>query len=145
MNEEEFSDIAYRMWEGVPPLFKERIVNVALLIEDKPSDDVRKEEGLLEGDTLLGLYQGIPNTLRGEGYGVGMTMPDTITLYRLPILEEAAEDRRPGEPEEDSIRRVIAETLWHEVGHYFGLSEAEIHEREVEGTNAFQNTKNGSD
>lgn len=145
MQEEEFSDIAYGMWEGVPPSFKERIVNVALLIEDEPSADIRKEEGLLEGDTLLGLYQGIPNTLRGEGYGVGMTMPDTITLYRLPILEEAMEDTRPGETSEESIRRVIAETLWHEVGHYFGLSEAEIHEREVEGTNAFQNTKNGSD
>jgi predicted Zn-dependent protease with MMP-like domain len=145
MQEKAFSEIVYRMWEGVPPSFKERIINVALLVEDEPSEDVRQEEGLLEGDTLLGLYQGIPNTLRGEGYGVGMTLPDTITLYRLPILEEAAEDRRPEESEEDSIRRVIAETLWHEVGHYFGLSEEEIHEREAEGTNAFQDMKNGSD
>jgi len=136
MYRDAFEERAYRMWEGVPPRFKERIVNVALLIEEAPSEEILREEGIEEG-SLLGLYQGIPNTLRGEGYGVGLTMPDTITLYRLPILEEAEEDRREGESMEDAIVRVTAETLWHEVGHYFGLTEEEIHAREEEGTNAF--------
>lgn len=131
-----FAELAYGMWKNVPSPYKERIRNVALLIEDEPSQEDLLENGIEEG-TLLGLYKGIPNTERGEGYGVGMTLPDTITLYRLPILEEAAEDTREGETYEDAIRRVAAETLWHEVGHYFGLSEEEIHEREEEGTNAF--------
>jgi len=137
MDVQEFSDTAYRMWEGVPPSFKERIVNVALLIEDEPDEEVVLEEGLDESHTLLGLYKGIPNTLRGEGYGVGMTLPDTITLYRLPILKAAKEDKEESETSEEAIYRVLRETLWHEVGHYFGLSEEEIHEREEEGTNAF--------
>lgn len=126
MEEEDFSELAYRMWENVPSPFKERIRNVALCIEDETEED------------LLGLYQGIPLTERGEGYGIGMTLPDTITLYRLPILAEAAEDIKDGESEADAIHRVVAETLWHEVGHYFGLSEEEIHRREEEGTNVFK-------
>ena len=137
MESDAFADLVYRMWEGVPEPFKSRIKNVALLVADEPTEAVLREEGITEG-TLLGLYQGIPNTLRGEGYGVGPTLPDTITLFRLPILDEAQEDRRDTETGEEAIRRVIAETLWHEVGHYFGLSEEEIHEREQEGTNAFQ-------
>lgn len=139
MDHDAFSDIAYGMWENVPSPFKERIINVALLIEDAPTEEELRAEGIEDG-TLLGLYRGIPNTERGEGYGVGMTLPDTITLYRLPILEEAAADAREGESREDAVRRVTAETLWHEVGHYFGLSEEEIHEREEEGTNAFNVT-----
>jgi len=136
MDTDAFSELAYSMWDNVPSPYRERIVNVALLVEDTPDQAVLEEEGIEEG-MLLGLYRGIPNTLRGEGYGVGITLPDTITLYRLPILDEAAEDMREGESADDAIRRVIAETLWHEVGHYFGLSEEEIHEREAEGTNAF--------
>lgn len=139
MERQAFEDLVYGMWERVPSPFKERIVNVALLVEDAPTEEELREEGIEEG-TLLGLYRGIPNTERGEGYGVGMTLPDTITLYRLPILEEAAADTREGESAEEAIRRVAAETLWHEVGHYFGLSEEEIHEREDEGTNAFKDT-----
>ena len=139
MDETTFGEHATRMWEGVPEHFKKRIKNVALLIEDVPSDAIREAEGLLEGDTLLGLYQGVPNTLRGEGYGIGMTLPDTITLYRLPIVEEAEENRRESETIEEAVLRVARETLWHEVGHYFGLSEEEIHAREEEGTNVFTN------
>lgn len=139
MNEEDFSTLAFSLWERVPERFKSQIANVALLIEDVPSEALKREEGLTEQDTLLGLYQGIPRTLRGEGYGVGATVPDTITLFRLPILHAAEEDHAGDSSQtyDEHIRRVLAETLWHEVGHYFGLSEEEIHEREVEGTNAF--------
>ena len=129
MEEDAFSERAYSMWENVPSPYKERIQNVALLIED---------ESPKEMEELLGLYQGIPQTERGEGYGIGMTLPDTITLYRLPILREAKEDAQTEESESDAINRVMAQTLWHEVGHYFGLSEEEIHEREDEGTNVFK-------
>ena len=83
---------------------------------------------------MLGLYHGIPLTERGSEYGVGGTMPDTITLYRLPILEEASEMDRAFR---DAVRIVVRETLWHEVGHYFGLPEHGVNEREEEGTNRF--------
>jgi len=134
MSEQEFEQIASAEWERVPDRFKQKITNLALLIEDDVSDTVREEEGLEEGESLLGLYHGIPLTERGSEYGVGGTLPDTITLYRLPILEEASEMDRAFR---DAVRIVVRETLWHEVGHYFGLPEHGVNEREREGTNTF--------
>ncbi len=110
---------------AIPERYREKIRNVAILLEDEPSEEVRKAEALSDGETLLGLYQGIPLPERGEGYGIGMTMPDTITLYRLPILDEAAET-------DGDVARVVRETVWHEFGHYFGLDELEVRRREDE-------------
>lgn len=135
MNEREFEQIASAEWARIPARYAEKMRNVALLIEDDVSDLVREEEGLGEGESLLGLYHGIPLTERGSEYGVGMTLPDTITLYRLPILEEAAEMDRAFR---DAVRIVVRETIWHEVGHYFGLPEGAVHSREDEGTNRFE-------
>ena len=140
MNSEEFEALVGATWDAMPDKFKERVKNVALLIEDEPSEEIRREEGLGPGETLLGLYHGIPAIERGEGYGVGGTLPDTITLYRLPLLEEAHDlmHERNISTLEEALAEVVRETLWHEVGHYFGLSDPELHVREDEGTNAFE-------
>jgi predicted Zn-dependent protease with MMP-like domain len=106
------------------PEFREKVQNVAILVEDEPSTEVRKQEGLGEHETLLGLYTGIPLTERGEGYGVGVPLPDVIRLYTKPIREEA------GSNDARDIERVVHETLWHEIGHYFGLDEHEVQKRE---------------
>lgn len=135
MNEREFEQIAEDEWKRIPEKFSQRIDNVALLVEDEPSEVVRLEEGLGEEDTLLGLYQGVPLTGRGSEYGVGITLPDTITLYRLPIIEEAEDMDREFRA---AVRIVVRETLWHEVGHYFGFDELSVQEREQEGTNEYQ-------
>lgn len=139
VSEDRFSEMAGEAWDAVPPEWRGKIENVALLIEDEPSEAVRKEEGLTGRETLLGRYHGIPESERGEGYGVGPTLPDTITLYRLPLLEEAAflrEERSFATPE-DAVREAVRETLWHEIGHYFGLHEEEVNIRERGGTNRF--------
>lgn len=134
MNEREFEAIAVSEWSKVPEKFREQVKNVALLIEDEPSDAVRREEGLEDGETLLGLYHGIPLTERGAGYGIGGMLPDTITLYRLPLIEEAeAMDREF----RAAMRIAIRETIWHELAHYFGYGEEPINHREGEGTNHF--------
>ncbi len=138
MNEREFVQIAEEEWKRVPARYRSRIENLALLIEDEPSPEVREEEELLPEETLLGLYRGIPLVHRGSEYGVGMTLPDTITLYRLPIIEEAEEMDRAFR---DAIRIVIRETLWHEVAHYFGFEEDEVNQREKEGTNGYPTTR----
>ncbi len=135
MSEEEFTAIAEEEWTKVPERFRAAIKNVALLVEDEPSDDVRQEEGLEEGETLLGIYHGIPNTERGSEYGVGATLPDTITLYRLPLIEEAENMDREFR---QAMRIAIRETIWHELAHYFGFPEEPINEREGEGTNRFE-------
>lgn len=123
MERKEFEKLVQEGFLLIPEKFRGRIKNVALLVEDEPSEEVRAQEGLTEDETLFGLYQGIPATLRGDSYGVGPTLPDTITLFRLPI-EEAAN----GVPEE--VRKVVAETIWHEYAHYFGMDEDEVRFRE---------------
>jgi predicted Zn-dependent protease with MMP-like domain len=141
MSPEEFEKLVGKTWDAMPPRFKARVENVALLVEDEPSEELRKEERLGPGQTLLGLYHGIPAIERGATYGVGATLPDTITLFRLPLLDEARHllHERPDtlHTMEAALEEAVRETLWHEVGHYFGLSEHELDEREGEGTNAF--------
>ena len=140
MDDGAFAELVGKTWDAMPERFKAKVKNVALLIEDKPSEEVRHLEKLGPGETLLGLYHGIPAIERGEAYGVGGTLPDTITLYRLPLLEEAHDllhERPQLRSMEEALAEAVRETLWHEVGHYFGLSEHEIHEREDEGSNAF--------
>ncbi len=123
MNEKEFDSLIPEAFERLPEWVKKKIKNVAILVEDEPSAEVRKMEELDDNETLLGYYQGIPLSARGEYYGVGMTMPDTITLYRLPIMEASEEDQKP-------IKDVIAETIWHEFAHHFGMDEDEVRHRE---------------
>src|SRR3989344_2402080 len=123
MNREEFEKLVQEGFFLIPEKFREKIKNVALLVEDEPSEEIRRREGLSGDETPLGLYQGIPNTARGDTYGVGPTLPDTITLYQLPIEEAAREDAL-------DVRTVIAETIWHEYAHYFGMEEDEVRFRE---------------
>lgn len=123
MRREEFEELVAEGHERLPAWVREKIENVALLVEDEPSEEDRKAEGLADDETLLGLYKGIPLSARGEYYGVGPTMPDTITLYQKPIEEAAAEDGR-------DVRDVVAETIWHEFAHHFGIDEQEVRERE---------------
>ena len=113
---------------AVPEDFRDKIKNVAFLIEDEPSLALRMEEGLSPNETLLGHYRGIPHTARGDFYGMGATMPDTITLFALPILELAREMGGS----EAAVRQVIRDTIWHEVAHHFGMDESAVRRREAE-------------
>ncbi len=141
MTEGKFAELVGETWDSMPEQFRSKVKNVALLIEDEPSEEIRRLEKLGPHDTLLGLYHGIPAIERGEAYGLGGTLPDTITLYRLPLLEEAhhlLHERPTPHTIEEALAEAVRETLWHEVGHYFGLSDPEIHKREDAGTNTFE-------
>jgi len=135
MQKQEFEQLVAEGYELLPAWVREKIKNVALLVEDEPPEEVRKIEGLGEDETLLGYYQGIPLSERGELYGIGMTMPDTITLYQYPI-EEAALEMLPDDKLEDerafaeAVKKEVADTIWHEFFHHFGANEHEVRERE---------------
>ena len=104
----------------IPPRFRREMKNLALVVEAEPSAALLHEMEIEPPDSLYGLYQGTPLTERTWDFG--NALPDRITIFQRPI-EEDCED-------EDEIRAVIGETLIHEVGHYFGLSEEEIEEIE---------------
>jgi predicted Zn-dependent protease with MMP-like domain len=94
--------------------------NMGIFIEDEPTIEQLREVEVEPPDTIYGLYEGIP--LPEREWAHGNVLPDRVTLFRLPILEDSAD--------EDDVVVGIGETLIHEVGHYFGLSEDEIMEIE---------------
>jgi predicted Zn-dependent protease with MMP-like domain len=100
----------------IPSRFRREMQNLALVVEQEPDGRLLEEMGIEPPDSLYGLYQGTP--LPERHWAQGNSLPDRITIYQRPI-EEDAEDA-------EDARDMIAETLIHEVGHYFGLSEEEI-------------------
>ena len=104
----------------IPKRFRREMKNIAVVVEEEPSPALLAEMEIEPPDSLYGLYQGTPLTERGWGFG--NSLPDKVTLFQLPIEEDCEDD--------DEIRAVIGETLIHEIGHYFGLSEEEIEEIE---------------
>ena len=90
--------------------------NIAIVVEDEPSADLLAEMEIEPPDTLLGLYQGTPLTQRGWAHG--NVLPDRILIFQGPHERDA--------DDEDDLVDAIGETLIHEIGHYFGLSEEEI-------------------
>lgn len=116
MTREQFEDIAEEAFHSLPLKFKEAIDNVEIVVEEVPSgEDERHQQ---KGGFLLGLYKGIPLPKRGTWYGMTPTLPDRIILYQKNIERICR-----GEKE---IRHQIFVTLYHEIGHYFGMTESEI-------------------
>jgi predicted Zn-dependent protease with MMP-like domain len=107
-----FERLVAEALEALPADFRDKLSNVAVVVAERPSS----AEGEAVGRDLLGLYRGIPYGQRGVGYH--LVPPDRITIYREPIL---AACRTPAE-----VREEVRKTVLHEIGHYFGLSEADL-------------------
>ena len=123
MTQKEFEKCVRDGFMELPEWVRKKVNNVALLVEDEPSAALLRQEGLKPDETLLGYYHGIPLARRGSGYGIGATLPDTITLYRIPIEDAGGGDSA-------RIRRIVAGTVWHEIGHYLGFDEHAIRKAE---------------
>ena len=120
MTREQFQRLVVEAVALIPKRFRREMKNLALVVEDEPAPELLAEMDIEAPDSLFGLYQGTP--LPERTWAFGNNLPDRITLFQRPI-EEDCED-------EDEVRAVIGETLIHEVGHYFGMSEEEIEEIE---------------
>jgi predicted Zn-dependent protease with MMP-like domain len=120
MTKERFTALVEDVLRDIPQRFRDAMKNVAVVVEDEPPPELLEELDMDPDDTLFGLYQGTPLTERAFSYG--NTLPDRISIYQLPI-EDACED-------DDDVRLCVAETVIHEFGHYFGLSEEEIQDIE---------------
>jgi predicted Zn-dependent protease with MMP-like domain len=116
MTRAQFKALVDEALETIPEKFRDAMHNIAIVIEDEPTLEQLDEVGLEPPDTLFGLYEGIPLTERQWAHG--NTLPDRITLFQGPIEDDAVD--------EDDVVVAIGETLIHEIGHYFGLSEEEI-------------------
>jgi predicted Zn-dependent protease with MMP-like domain len=116
-----FRQLVEEALASIPARFRDAMQNIAIVIEREPTAAQLYDAGLDDAeDTLLGLYEGTP--LPERTWGHGNVLPDKITLFQDSI-EAESED-------EDDLVVAIGETLIHEIGHYFGLSEEEIEEIE---------------
>ncbi len=117
MTHDEFRELVEEALDSIPERFARQVRNVGFVVEDEPSDELLDEMDVEPGGTLLGLYQGTPLTERGWDHG--NQLPDKITLFQSPIEDD-------GDGSDDDVIEAIAETLIHEVGHYFGMTEEQI-------------------
>ena len=106
--------------EDLPAQYAESLTNVTFRVERAilPRDRRRLDLG---NATLYGLYEGVPLTQRGTGYD--RVLPDRITLYWGPLLRDY--------PDEDELVREVRNTLYHEIAHYFGMDEEDLHDTRV--------------
>ena len=120
MTRDRFTQLVEGALKEIPRRFRKEMRNVAVVVEDEPPADILEEMEVEPGDTLFGLYQGTP--LPERSWSFGNNLPDRISIYQKPI-EDACET-------DEDVRDCIAETVIHEFGHYFGMSEEEIEEIE---------------
>ena len=113
MNRRRFEALVEKAMRRLPRQFKDKIANIAVVVEDWADEETLADVGVEPPETLYGLYRGIDLTRRDSGYG--NVLPDTIHIYQGPIEEDC------DDPEEmaDLVRDVVV----HEVGHYFGLDD----------------------
>jgi len=107
----EFEKLVEKGIRAIPEKFLLKLENVAIVVED--------ESGPTQN--LLGLYEGVPQTLRGVNYG--SVLPDKITIFQGTIEEEAVEEK--------DIEEIVKNTVWHEIAHHFGMDEAEVRRLEI--------------
>ncbi|MCP5119915.1 MAG: metallopeptidase family protein, partial [bacterium] len=105
----EFDQIVEKAVRKIPPRFRSRLDNVAFVVEQEGPDP-----------NLLGLYQGHPLTHRSVSQG--FMLPDRITIFQRPH-ERLATSRR-------HLEKLVEDTVWHEVAHYFGMDEPQVRQAE---------------
>ena len=103
----------------MPKEFLDRLENVDIVVEEYPTPT--QLEKLEHGNTLLGLYEGVPQTERTSGYG--MVLPDKITIFQKPLETKCRNA--------DGIYVEIKRVLKHEIAHHFGISDERL--KEIEG------------
>ncbi|HVN05863.1 MAG TPA: metallopeptidase family protein [Bryobacteraceae bacterium] len=116
MTQDEFDELVQLAYRRIPGEFRKRLRNVAMVVEAEPSPEQLAAGDVGPGGTLLGLYQGRPLTQRSvfESFA----MPDRITIFQGPherLARNAAH-----------LRKMVEDTVWHEVAHYFGMDEQQV-------------------
>ncbi len=124
MTRRQFEALVERALRRLPKKFKDRLANIAVVVEAWADDETLAELGIEPPDTLYGLYRGVDLTHRDSNYG--NVLPDTVTIYQGPIEEDCAD--------EEEMAELVRDTVIHEIGHYFGLDDETM--EHIEGSDA---------
>lgn len=118
MDRARFEELVAQSVKNLPEEFLSRLDNVEVLVEDKATLNQKKRAGLARGQTLLGLYEGVPRTRRGSRYG--LVLPDKITIFQQPIEAICRND--------EEIATEIQQVVRHEIAHHFGISDYRLNQ-----------------
>jgi predicted Zn-dependent protease with MMP-like domain len=122
LKREEFEKMVQAGIEEIPGKFLQKLDNVAIVVEYEPTPAQLKKLKIKKGWTLFGLYEGVPQTRRGAYYGA--VLPDKITIFQKPIMDAARN--------ETAIKKIVKNTVWHEIAHHFGMDEGRVRQAESE-------------
>ena len=118
METEKFELLVIKAVESLPEEFRERMDNVDVVVADEPTRHQLTKTERQRGETLLGLYEGVPLTERTHGYG--FVVPDVITIFQRPIEQMCRSD--------SEIITEVRKVVLHEIAHHFGISDERLHE-----------------
>jgi len=125
MGRADFEKLVKKAILELPEHVRQKMDNVDIVIEKKASVEQLGEIGLRSVDSLLGLYQGVPKTAWGRGFG--NILPDKISIFQQPIEKLAKSDKE--------IVDLVKNTVWHEIAHHFGFSEKGVRKLEAKRKN----------
>jgi len=120
MDRERFEWLVVQVVDSLPEEFSTKLENIDVVVEDQPTSSQLAETRLKRGETLLGLYQGVPLTKRSRHYG--MVMPDKITIFQKPIEAKCKNDTE--------IKAEIRRVVQHEIAHHFGIGDTRLRQLE---------------
>ena len=115
MDDNKFKQLVSEALDSLPKEFAEKLNNVSVAVDDFPTFYQQRKAKIPPQSLLLGLYEGIPQTKRGIYYS---NIPDKITIFKNAILQICQTD--------EQVRVQVRSTVIHEIGHHFGLSEADL-------------------
>ncbi len=116
MEKEKFENLVEDALAELPKKFKERLQNITVIVEEKPSREIYERKGGSAFSQILGLYHGVPFKHRGPFYG--NIPPDVIVIYQKPIEMICST--------EEEVKKKVREVVFHEIAHYFGFDEKEL-------------------
>ena len=123
MDRVKFEELVSAAVDDLPDELADKLENVAVVVQDWPTTDQLRRARLRHGYMLLGLYEGVPRTVRGQGYG--MVPPDKISIFQRPIEKQCRQSNT-------EIATEIGEVVRHEIAHHFGISDARLEQIERE-------------
>ena len=118
MDREKFEELVDKAVKSLPEEFLNHLDNVDVLVAEQPTSGQLRKSRLKANQTLLGLYEGVPQTRRGTSYG--MVLPDKITIFQKTIEAKCYND--------EEIIAEIEHVVKHEIAHHFGISDARLRE-----------------
>jgi predicted Zn-dependent protease with MMP-like domain len=121
MQKKDFELLVKKGIDAIPKEFLEKLDNVEIVIEDDPTVEQLKKLKIKNNSLIFGLYEGVPKTKR---WGYAQVLPDKITIFKNQI-EKSCQD-------ENKIKEIVKDTVWHEIAHHFGMDEQRVRKAEFQ-------------